>query len=248
MSKIKEKSIIFTLGNSLISDLILKSQSIKSEEVYDSESLFSHVLVKPNKKYIYESTFHVGIVYKKVNLGLFKINIPFIGFHDGARKSNADKLEKKIMKDSAVAGVQINFNNISDAQWNTITAYAEMMVKNKHKYGKLELLGTLMMLWKWKRYKKKGKDKKAEELLKKKNVLDKVHASYCCAFVASCFKSAGVHLTDVEFSVTIVDDLWWTNVEHTKKMLKFEAGLILERCAIKSSSKATLKLIPTEEK
>ncbi len=196
------KTIMFEKGKGFIENAILESQNIYWDE-QGRKSQWSHIGFFGIDGNFYEST--VKFSWKKLVYGI--------------RISKPKKILKEIFKNDEKIGFQFKFENISDEDWEAITTKGKELKKKKVTYGGLELVGTLITIFKWKLTRD---PKKRKKILQKHNPFDDVKSMYCIAFVADCIEKANVDYVDVEHSISTVDHGWFTKLKHENKKIEIQ--------------------------
>ena len=209
----RKKTVVFTHNKKFIGENIVAAQNIYWKKI-GKKSYFSHIAIICDDGYVYEATAEL-----KFKFGF----IPRI--EHGIKRTEMSKYYENKIKKADRVGIQYNFKNITDSDWEFIELKAKEAYKNKTKYGFTELFGTLFILLKWKFYMKIGKQKKARNILKKENPLDIKNAVYCIAFVENLLGHV-VDYCDDNWSneLLTVDHGWNTKTPHKQK--KFEKGEI----------------------
>ena len=196
------KTIMFEKGKGFIGSAIIESQNIVWSE-QDKKSQWSHIGFFGTDGKFYEST--VKFSWKKLTYGI--------------RVSKPKKILKEIIKHDEKIGFQTVFENISDEDWEAITAKGKELKKKKVKYGGVELVGTLITILRWKLARNPDKRRR---ILREHNPFDSTKSMYCIAFVADCIEKANVNYVDVEHSVSTVDHGWFTELKHENKKIKIQ--------------------------
>ena len=196
------KTIMFEKGKGFIENAILESQNIYWDE-QGKKSQWSHIGFFGINGNFYESTVKFG--WKKLVYGI--------------RVSKPKKILKEILKNDEKIGFQFKFENISDEDWEAITAKGKELKKKKVTYGGLELFGTLITILRWKLTRD---PKKRKKILQEHNTFDDVKSMYCIAFVADCIEKANVDYVDVEHSISTVDHGWFTKLKHENKKIEIQ--------------------------
>ena len=199
---LKPRRVILTRAKGFISAAICKCQDIYTQKKYNKPSLFSHIVLIGEDGICYEST--VEFNWKKFKLVY------------GMKASDPKKTYSlKKLKDYEVICFQKRFDVLKKKQWTQITEYAKKCVRDKVKYGGLELFGTLWTLIKWRFYLAVGMNKSADKLLEKKNPFDDTENVYCIAFVSDAIASTGKKYIKINSSVATVDEGYYNcNLNH----------------------------------
>jgi len=196
--KLLPNRVIFfnPINSDFISNLIIEAQKIRNPS-----SRFSHIGFIGDDGLFYEST---------VTFSLLKFS-----WHDGIKITSIDKRFKNLKDDYDEIGIQSVV--ITNEQWKAITKNGQTKEKEKLHYAFFELIGTLITLVRWKLTINPDKKK---AILREKNPFD-TNAVYCIAFVADCFKEAGLNYisSDIDTSETIVDDGWDTTLIHSNELV-----------------------------
>jgi len=193
------KTIMFEKGKGFISTAIIESQNIVWQ-VEGKRSQWSHIGFFGTDGKFYEST--VKFSWKKLLYGI--------------RVSKPKKILKEIIKNDDRIGFQFGFKNISDKDWEAITAKGKELKKKKVTYGGVELVGTLITILRWKLSRNPDKRRR---ILREHNPFDNSKSMYCIAFVADCIEKANVNYVDVEHSVSTVDHGWFSKLKHENKKI-----------------------------
>ena len=196
------KTIMFEKGKGFIENAILESQNIVWQEE-GKISQWSHIGFFGTDGKFYEST--VKFSWKKLIYGI--------------RVSKPKKILKEILKNDEKIGFQFEFENISDENWEAITAKGKELKKNKVTYGGLELVGTLITILRWKLTRNPDKRRR---ILREHNPFDNSKSMYCIAFVADCIEKANVNYVEVQHSVSTVDHGWFTKLKHENKKIEIK--------------------------
>ena len=150
-------------------------------------------------------------------------NIFFVGFGNdrfcgvyGIRITPVKKITKEMKKIDELIGIQSKFKRITEQDWVRITDEGKALKKAKYTYGGLELVGTLLVILRWKLTRDPEKRKK---ILKEHNPFDMKDSLYCIAFVADCLSAAGIEYIDIQHSISTVDHGWFTDLEHKSETI-----------------------------
>lgn len=224
-SSIPKRSIIYLKGKGFISEAILAAQDIYWKE-YGKKSNFSHVAIRLDDGYIYESTVKLNFIEKEkeIKIGNItkKVKYPVIQFVYNVYRSTLEEYLATLTSNNyEKVVIHTNFQQISDNQWEIILNKAKELYDKKYKYGGLELFGTLFTLIRWKLTKDPEKRK---EILSQRNPFDDKQAVYCIAFVADLMKAANVPYTPdyIDTSVLTVDHGYYTSLKCSELVFRQE--------------------------
>ncbi len=195
-------TIIFEKGKDFISQAIIQAQNLFWQD-HDKQSQWSHIGFIGSDSRFYEST----------------VKFTRKGFVYGIRISRQKKILKEIYKSDEKIGIQNKFVQITDDDWKKITEKAISLKKAKYTYGGLELIGTLLVILKWKLTRD---PEKKEKILREHNPFDIKESVYCIAFVADCLAAAGKEYLNIQHSISTVDHGWFTDLEHDSKVIEIK--------------------------